>query len=75
MSIEILANDCEIKALCSLIENNGYRAYLVGGCVRDALMGTRSSDIDITTSAMPEEICRTTVITLSGPVFCTEPYL
>ena len=58
MSIEILANDCEIKALCSLIENNGYRAYLVGGCVRDALMGTRSSDIDITTSAMPEEICR-----------------
>lgn len=58
MSIEILANDSEIKAICTLIENNGYRAYLVGGCVRDALMGLHSSDIDITTSALPDDICR-----------------
>ena len=33
----------------------GYRAYLVGGCVRDALLGTEPKDYDITTSALPEE--------------------
>ena len=38
------------------IENNGYEAYLVGGYVRDYIMGTVSDDVDITTSAMPFEI-------------------
>ncbi len=33
----------------------GYEAYLVGGCVRDFLLGTVPSDFDITTSATPEE--------------------
>ncbi|MBQ3141698.1 MAG: CCA tRNA nucleotidyltransferase [Clostridia bacterium] len=33
----------------------GYRAYLVGGCVRDLLMGRTASDVDITTSALPEQ--------------------
>lgn len=33
----------------------GYEAYLVGGCVRDTLMGTPVNDFDVTTSALPEE--------------------
>ena len=33
----------------------GYEAYLVGGCVRDALLGREPGDWDITTSALPEE--------------------
>lgn len=34
----------------------GYEAYLVGGCVRDTLLGRKPEDYDITTSALPEEI-------------------
>ena len=38
-----------------LIEN-GHKAYIVGGCVRDILLGITPSDYDITTSATPQEI-------------------
>lgn len=38
------------------LEGSGYEAYLVGGCVRDSLMGRSCHDIDITTNARPEEI-------------------
>ncbi len=34
---------------------NGYEAYIVGGCVRDSVLGKKPSDWDITTSATPEE--------------------
>lgn len=35
---------------------NGYEAFAVGGCVRDAIMGRTPHDWDITTSARPEEV-------------------
>ena len=38
------------------LTQNGYEAYIVGGCVRDSLLGITPSDFDITTSAKPEEI-------------------
>lgn len=50
----ILNNDS--KYLINLILDNGYKAYAVGGCVRDALMGVDYKDIDITTSAKPNEL-------------------
>lgn len=34
----------------------GFQALLVGGCVRDSLLGKQPSDFDITTSALPEEV-------------------
>ena len=34
----------------------GYEAYVVGGCVRDSLLGREPKDWDITTSARPEQI-------------------
>ncbi len=34
----------------------GYEAYLVGGCVRDALLGRTPGDWDITTAALPEQV-------------------
>lgn len=43
------------KILKKLIDS-GYVAYIVGGYVRDSLLGLESYDIDITTSAKPEEI-------------------
>lgn len=38
------------------IESHGYEAYFVGGCVRDSLLGQVISDIDIASSAFPQEI-------------------
>ncbi|OQB51543.1 MAG: CCA-adding enzyme [Firmicutes bacterium ADurb.Bin146] len=38
------------------IRDNGYKAYFIGGCVRDALMGRNPTDFDIATNAKPEEI-------------------
>lgn len=35
---------------------NGYEAYVVGGCVRDSILGRNPHDWDITTSARPEEV-------------------
>lgn len=34
----------------------GYEAYVVGGCVRDALLGRRAADWDITTNARPKQV-------------------
>lgn len=44
-----------VKAVLSRLENNGFEAYIVGGCVRDMFMGRTPDDYDITTSAMPEQ--------------------
>jgi tRNA nucleotidyltransferase (CCA-adding enzyme) len=38
------------------LESAGFRAYPVGGCVRDMVMGKRPSDWDLCTSAGPEEV-------------------
>ena len=40
------------------LEAAGFRAYAVGGCVRDSLLGLTPADFDLCTSAKPEEICR-----------------
>lgn len=38
------------------LNHAGFEAYLVGGCVRDALLGKPSKDIDVATSALPQKI-------------------
>lgn len=43
-------------AVIDALAENGYDAYAVGGCVRDALLGREPNDWDITTSARPEAI-------------------
>lgn len=45
-----------IKKALNMIEDAGYQGYIVGGCVRDALMGLTPHDYDITTSALPGEV-------------------
>lgn len=41
------------------LQSHGYEAYLVGGCVRDLLLGHRPKDFDIATSARPAGVKRT----------------
>lgn len=38
------------------LQNKGFQAYLVGGCVRDLLIGRVPKDWDVTTNAVPDEI-------------------
>ncbi len=38
------------------LERAGYQAYLVGGCVRDLLLGGRPKDFDVATSARPDDV-------------------
>ncbi len=45
----------EVKKALSMLEDAGFEAYLVGGCVRDFLLGKMPRDFDITTNALPEE--------------------
>jgi len=53
MKIEI---DKKAKKVIYMLESKGYNAYIVGGCLRDILLGRKSQDIDITTDALPNEI-------------------
>ena len=41
------------------LENSGYSAYVVGGCVRDALLGNAPQDWDICTSGLPQQVINT----------------
>lgn len=38
------------------LQDNGYEAYLVGGCIRDLLMGLEPKDFDVVTNATPEQV-------------------
>jgi poly(A) polymerase len=38
------------------LSNNGYEAYVVGGCVRDLLLDLRPKDFDVATNATPEQV-------------------
>lgn len=44
-----------VDKIITTLQENGFEAYAVGGCVRDSILGRVPGDWDITTSAMPEE--------------------
>lgn len=46
----------EVAQVTATLRAKGYRAYLVGGCVRDLLLDRAPKDWDVTTDAKPEEI-------------------
>lgn len=48
----------KVNKIIHLLQENGYDAYAVGGCVRDSLLGRIPADWDITTSARPLEVKR-----------------
>lgn len=56
----ILPKDVDQDALrvLSRLQRNGFEAYLVGGCVRDLLLGRKPKDFDLATAAHPRQIKR-----------------
>ena len=59
----------EVQHIADTLEKGGFEAYLVGGCVRDLLIGRMPKDWDITTNAVPHEI-----ETLFPESFCNNDY-
>lgn len=53
MILEIPKN---AEIILHILEKAGYEAYVVGGCVRDSILGRSPDDWDITTSAKPEQV-------------------
>jgi poly(A) polymerase len=48
--------DPDVEKVVKRLVRHGYEAYLVGGCVRDLLLGHRPKDFDVATSARPEQV-------------------
>ena len=48
----------DVEQIVEELEKAGYEAYIVGGCVRDSILGIKPKDWDITTSALPQDIKR-----------------
>lgn len=46
----------DVSKIISILEEAGYEAYAVGGCVRDSILGKEPNDWDITTSALPSQV-------------------
>ena len=42
--------------VCNTLQKNGYDGYLVGGCVRDWILGLHPKDFDVATNATPEQV-------------------
>ncbi len=57
LSLGVMMNKVAKKIL-TYLEKNGYNAYLVGGYVRDLLLGIKSNDIDICTNAPIKEVSK-----------------
>jgi len=47
-----------VRKCLKMLEDNSFEAYVVGGCVRDAILGREPHDYDICTDALPTEIAR-----------------
>lgn len=52
----LLAPDSPVQQVAARLAASGHSAYLVGGTVRDAVLGVDSADVDLTTSARPDDI-------------------
>ena len=56
MSLQESSGLIAATAVIHLLESDGHAAYLVGGCVRDVLLGRAPKDFDVATSAHPEAV-------------------
>jgi poly(A) polymerase len=46
------------RRIAAALRAQGFRAYLVGGCVRDLLLGREPRDYDVATDARPDQVLR-----------------
>src|SRR5580658_10135984 len=53
-----MGNESLATEIIRVLRLNGHLAFLVGGCVRDRLLGLKPKDFDVSTDARPEQILR-----------------
>ena len=58
MQIETNSIDPDAAKVIQRLRRYDHAAYLVGGCVRDLLLGGKPKDFDVVTSATPNDIRR-----------------
>src|ERR1051326_2634847 len=46
------------NSICDALQDAGFQAFLVGGCVRDILLGREPADYDVATSATPDQVLK-----------------
>lgn len=46
----------DVRYILEKLNNNGFESYIVGGCVRDMIIGVEPYDWDITTDALPNDV-------------------
>ena len=56
--IDLALVDARAISVVSTLQNAGYAAYIVGGAVRDLLLGLKPKDFDVATNATPEQVKR-----------------
>lgn len=61
----------EVQQVLQALTQNNYEAYVVGGCLRDLLLGLEPKDWDVTTNALPEQIQKVFPKTLYLNIFGT----
>lgn len=54
--VDLAAVPADVHALCERLRSRGKRAWIVGGCVRDLILGRVASDWDVATDARPQEL-------------------
>jgi len=57
-SVRIVTNEILARSVIGRLRQHGHTAWLVGGCVRDLLLGRTPKDFDVTTAAPPDELLR-----------------
>ena len=62
LDVSLIIGDMDARELanqiCRTLRGAGFQAYLVGGCVRDILLGREPADYDVSTDAKPEQVRR-----------------
>jgi tRNA nucleotidyltransferase (CCA-adding enzyme) len=48
----------DVFAICRTLADKGKRSWIVGGCVRDLILGRKASDWDVCTDALPDDLLR-----------------
>lgn len=56
MEIDRILPPVQVDGIIRQLNEKGFEAFLVGGCVRDSILGTQPSDWDIATNALPEQV-------------------
>jgi poly(A) polymerase len=54
-NLKVLARELA-NSICDTLQRSGHQAFLVGGCVRDLLLGHEPADYDVSTDASPEQV-------------------